>query len=85
MAQFRGTLSGSRGEASRLGSAKTGLVARVNGWDSGVRVEASVENGHDVFRIFITSGSNARHGSACIGRVETLGVGGVPLFTKASA
>jgi hypothetical protein len=31
MAQFRGTLHGQRGEASRLGSKKSGLTARVDG------------------------------------------------------
>jgi hypothetical protein len=58
MAQFLGSVQGQRGEATRLGSKSSGLTARVNGWHVGVRVEASHEDGKDVFRIYRTGGSS---------------------------
>lgn len=34
MARFRATIRGQRGQASRLGSAASGIVANINGWNS---------------------------------------------------
>ena len=60
MARFRGTLEGGRGQVSRLGTPKSGLMANVNGWESGVRVSALVgADGCDAFEIEVTGGSNA--------------------------
>lgn len=39
MARFRAEIRGQRGEASRLGSAKTGIVREVNGLDLGIEVQ----------------------------------------------
>ena len=39
MARFRGTLQGSRGTASRLGSPKSRLTVTASGWDIGITVE----------------------------------------------
>ncbi len=58
MAQFRGTLEGARGSASRLGHKGSGLVTTARGWDVGVRVEATHEDGRDVFRVWRDGGSN---------------------------
>ena len=59
MAQFRGTLQGDRGQASRLGSKRNGLRATVNGWQSGLTVRASINaKGEDVFTVELTGGSN---------------------------
>lgn len=60
MAQFRGTLQGSRSEVSRLGHKKEGLTAKVNGWTSGLEVRAfyDEEKQQDVFVIAITGGSS---------------------------
>lgn len=61
MARFRATIKGQRGEASRLGSAKSGIVARVRGWDVGVQVVADVDaDGRDVLHVFRDGGSNGR-------------------------
>ena len=57
MAHFRGTVKGGIGEASRLGTKNSGLVVEANGWNDGVRVEATFENGKNVFRIYKTGGS----------------------------
>lgn len=57
MAHFRGTVQGSRGEASRLGSKSSGMSVVLNGWAVGVHVEATHEDGKDVIRVFKTKGS----------------------------
>ncbi len=59
MAHFRGTLRGSRGEASRLGSRVSGLTVTANGGTSGVKVDASVDHeGNDRFQVILTDGSH---------------------------
>lgn len=64
MAQFRATIQGQRGEASRLGSKKSGLTVKANGWESGVTVYARVDaDGNDVFGVWQTCGSNRGGGS----------------------
>lgn len=69
MAHFRATVGGNRGIASRLGSIKSGIAARVSGWQAGVSIEASrVER--DVFRIIMTSGSSGRKADKFIGTVQ---------------
>lgn len=57
MAHFRGTIKGTRGEASRLGTAKSGLIVNANGWDFGVKVILK-EDGHDIADIYLTGGSH---------------------------
>ena len=58
MAQFRGTIQGTRGEASRLGTKSSGLTVTANGWDTGVRVELDHETGQDRVTVWRTGGSN---------------------------
>lgn len=58
MAQYRGTVEGTRGQASRLGSKASGLVVEGNGWNIGARVELAHVDGKDVVRVFKTSGSS---------------------------
>lgn len=70
MAQFRAVIKGQRGEASRLGSKGSGIVAHIDGWDSGVSVYGSThEDGGDVFGIYVTGGSNAAQREVSIGCV----------------
>lgn len=69
MARFRATIQGSRGEASRLGGAKTGINAKVNGWDAGIQVVACEINGRDCFEVFHTGGSNGAMTRVYIGAV----------------
>jgi hypothetical protein len=66
MARFRGTIKGQRGEASRLGTLKSGLLVRANGWDIGGEVEMLVSQGQDVVNIAITDGSNGGRGARTI-------------------
>ena len=59
MAHFIGTTKGMKGEASRLGSAKSGMKVTCNGWNSGIAVYASIDAmGSDQFKVYKTSGSN---------------------------
>lgn len=60
MAQFLGSVSGTRGEATRLGSKNSGLTVQANGWNVGVTVHARHVDGEDVFDVYATSGSNHR-------------------------
>ena len=60
MAQFRGTVEGQRGEASRLGSKSSGLTVTANGWNIGVRVFVEHIDGRDVIHVQQTGGSNNR-------------------------
>jgi hypothetical protein len=69
MANFRALIRGQRGEASRLGSKQSGIVAHVDGWHSGVTVRVSHVDGRDLFSVYRTSGSTPRAGS---GANETL-------------
>lgn len=71
MAHFIGYLNGSAaGEASRIGSAKSGIDARAQGWNVGVRVSGRVVDGEDVFEVFATGGSNASCYERHIGTVR---------------
>lgn len=60
MARFIGVIQGQRGEASRLGSKKSGIRAEINGWKLGVRVYGGVneQTGEDEFEVFLTTGSD---------------------------
>ena len=70
MARFLGSVQGSRGEATRLGTPNSGMSARVQGWRSGVRVEAYAEGDEDVFVIHSTGGSNGSSSEVTIGTVK---------------
>ncbi len=68
MAHFYGMIQGQRGMASRLGNKKSGLWAKVNGWDAGITVEAHAGD-VDAFDVYMTSGSNGGNWTKHLGRV----------------
>lgn len=70
MAQYRATIKGQRGQASRLGSKRSGLRTITNGWNSGIRIEARYVNGKDVFDVYATTGSNATDRDRLLGSLE---------------
>jgi hypothetical protein len=72
MARFRATIKGNRGEASRLGSAKSGITAKVNGWDAGIRVHGDSMGDSDRFLVFQTGGSNKRSTERLLGALRVL-------------
>lgn len=55
MAHFRAKILGNRGPASRLGSKKSGLWARLNGWQGEIVVDLSYdeERDRDVYHIMV--------------------------------
>jgi hypothetical protein len=68
MAHFRATIQGQRGQASRLGSPKSGLVVSANGWDVGVKVCGGVDkDGVTRFSVYLTGGSNDRFAPVHLG------------------
>tara|TARA_R100001015_G_C4633828_1_gene199309 strand:- start:3246 stop:3512 length:267 start_codon:yes stop_codon:yes gene_type:complete len=81
MAQYRGTIQGNRGEASRLGTKSSGLTMTSNGWESGIKVRAyfDAESNKDWFIVWSTGGSNARTGNRLLG-VFTIDADGKHLF-----
>ena len=73
MAQFRGTVEGNRGQASRLGHKTYGLTTTCNAWDIGIDCEAYHSNGEDIIVVYLTGGSNARHGRKRLAWVDSSG------------
>lgn len=73
MAQFRGTIRGARGEASRLGGKESGLRVTANGWHGGVEVRAYHEDGEDHFDVYATDGSGYGGGAGFLGTVDANG------------
>lgn len=59
MAHFIGGVCGNRGEATRLGTANSGIHCYANGWNIGIKASVYVNsNGEDEVIVTITSGSN---------------------------
>lgn len=63
MAQFRGTLIGNRGPASRLGTKKSGLTGSFNGWSVGLRLSAErdANDKADIVFATLTGGSDGHN------------------------
>ena len=68
MAQFRAIIRGQRGEASRLGSKQSGIVAHVDGWHTGATVRIDHVDGRDRISIYRTGGSNANSTARLVAR-----------------
>ena len=94
MARYRGKVSGNRGEASRLGSADSGMFTATDAWDIGVEVEAlPVRDGEgDSITITLTGGSNQSAQPILLGMFTRdpdtssgFAVNGEPMGTKISA
>jgi hypothetical protein len=51
MAQFYGTLQGSRGEASLLGTKFSGLETVAAGWNGAIKTEVFHRDGRDMYRV----------------------------------
>lgn len=62
MARFRGVVEGSRGEASRCGTPRSGLTTVAQSWTGDIRVSLFDNNGEDWARIYSTEhgGSTAK-------------------------
>lgn len=70
---FYGSIQGNRGEATRGGSAQSGITAHPRGWNVGVRVDGHVlgvqDEADDTFDVRITGGSNDGWRSQHLARV----------------
>lgn len=62
MAHFIGRVKGDRGECSRLGTKESRIIAEVNGWNTGCKVEIhhNPETNRDKVLIYRTYGSNGK-------------------------
>jgi|SaaInlLV_10m_DNA_2_1039722.scaffolds.fasta_scaffold241269_1 hypothetical protein len=60
MGHFYGEIQGNRGEATRMGTKKSGFRAHIRGWHIGVRVRLHVDDdGNDVIEVYRTGGSSS--------------------------
>ncbi len=60
MSRFYAEIKGNRGQASRMGTEKSGMWAHVRGWHVGVIIECIVnEDGNDEILIRKTGGSSS--------------------------
>ncbi len=74
MSHFYVSAQGARGPVTRTGTKSSGIDAHVRGWDSGVKVLASVDSeGNDSFDVYRTSGSNGGLSDEYIGCVTLAG------------
>lgn len=68
MSRFYANIQGSRGEATRQGTTKSGIKGHIRGWDIGVRVDCFPDkDGNDTCTVILTGGSNGEHKSRYIG------------------
>lgn len=60
MAQYYAEIKGNRGQASRMGTKKTGIWGHIRGWSVGARVEVYYDKkkDRDMVKVYKTSGSN---------------------------
>ena len=73
MSRFYANIQGNRGEATRMGTAESGLYGHIRGWDVGIAVQCYVDNtGEDEIRVELTSGSNKKKRSKLIGHFTAL-------------
>ena len=71
MARFFGSIQGARGEATRLGSASSGIAARAQGWNIGARVDCSVgRDGEDYCSVSLTTGSSGYGSDIYLGQAS---------------
>jgi hypothetical protein len=85
VARFIGFVQGQSGEASRIGSPRSGMTTHARGWNVGAKVYGHVTpDDRDVFDIYTDGGSNGHVSGRYVGRVE-LNEDGEPEFIPAEA
>lgn len=58
MSHFYACIQGSQGAVTRCGTKRSGVLVHVRGWNVGVRVHLTHENGKDIVAVYKTKGSN---------------------------
>ena len=84
--RFYGSVSGSAAsDATRQGTARSGISGHIRGWESGVQVDGHAEGDEDVFNVYVTRGSGSAGGEFALsvkivdGRVRVVAVGDIVL------
>lgn len=69
MAQFYASIQGNRGQATRMGTKKSGMSGHIRGWNIGCRVymHYNEETKQDECTVSITSGSKGNGGFYDVG------------------
>ena len=67
--RFYLTTQNSRGSEITAGSHK-GNTTHIRGWNSGIEVVSSIENGVDTFTLYTTGGSNGAKAGHYIGQLQ---------------
>ena len=77
MAHFIAAIEGNRGPASRLGTPKSGISARAQGWHVGVSIMGNVnpDTGEDEFTVWLTGGSSPRNEERLLGTFTVADLG----------
>lgn len=73
MAHFRGTMVGSRGETSRLGTKSSGLKSRLASWDGAVEIELRYEPSTGKNLCIVTQ--TQHHGAGCYQEIARFEIG----------
>lgn len=69
MSHFYADIQGSRGQATRQGTKKSGINGHIRGWNIGAEVYCYYDEktDRDVVRVSVTSGSSGHKTSKCLG------------------
>lgn len=70
MSRYYGQIQGSRGEATRMGNASSGMFGHIRGWNIGARVDMDAEGDTDVCRVRVTTGSAGYGNGESLGTFE---------------
>ena len=70
MSRFYADIQGNRGQATRQGSADSGIDGHIRGWDLGGAVDMFAEKDEDIIDIYLTKGSNQSSNRVKICRVR---------------
>ena len=70
MARFYSEIQGNRGLASRMGTKDSGIWGHIRGWNIGIEVVGKVEDGEDVFYVYVTGGSSGHKTTRLIGKFK---------------
>jgi hypothetical protein len=76
MARYIGYVKGQKGEASHLGSEKSGIHAGVQGWNVGVQIDGNPadKDGQDTFCVYATGGTNGKTADKLLAVVRADGI-----------
>lgn len=79
MSRFYASIEGNRGEATRQGTAKSGMEGHLRGWHVGCRVVVFDDNGQDTIKVYKTGGSSGLCEQVLIAKFTQHGA---PMFFK---